>query len=214
VDLLQVDHLSETPKKLLFQAIWDTVSDKVIPEESEESEESEEEGGGGGESKTSKNKGPKDMPMAIEKFKEWFDECIEMGEANGRHWIRKGAALQHYKSWCDAKIHDSRSRNTAGTSKGRLPKAHRLSDRCNPICKGKKCPVDTCPRFLVHMCDAVGHEHYVKKDGLLVREAFEAGQGNEAKFCYKAYFKDGSAKSETIFRGRTITVVQTAEYKK
>ena len=204
VDLLQVDHLSETPKKLLFQAIWDTVSDKVIPGESEEeSEESEEEvSEGGGESKTSKKKGPKDMPMAIEKFKEWFDECIEMGEANGRHWLQKGAAGKHYKSWCKAK----------GLKKTSHP--HRLSDRCNPICKAKKCPVNTCPRFLVHMCDAVGHEHYVKRDGLHVREAFEAGQGNEAKFCYKAYFKDGKAKSETIFRGRTITLVQTAEYKK
>lgn len=153
-------------------------------------------------------KKPKNMTVAKELFKEWFAECIQTGDINAtrseprRHWLQKGAALQHYKSWCDAKG---------------LPWAHCLSDRCKNECKAKKCPVNTCPRFLVHMCDAVGYEHYVKRDGLHVREALKKGQGNEAIYCYRAYFKDGKANvlqlGGTAKKGRApVTLVKKAEY--
>lgn len=149
-------------------------------------------------------KKPKDMPVVRKKFEEWFDECIEPDETDATHsepercWLQKNSALQHYKSWCKAKG---------------LPEAHRLSDRCSMTCKANKCPVDSCSRFLVHMCDALGYERYVTKDRLDVREAFKAGQGKEAKYCYKAYFKNGKTKDVTNFKGSTIALVQTAKYK-
>lgn len=134
----------------------------------------------------------------------WFDECIDANDQtskhpqSGRYWLQKKSAFQHYKSWCNAKG---------------VPAEHRLSDRCSKTCKQNKCHLDSCPRFLVHMCDALGYERYVKEGGVQKREAFKAGQGKEAKLCYKAYFKKGKSKDVTTFDGSTITLVQAANYK-
>ena len=113
----------------------------------------------------------KNMNQVKEHFKAWFDECIDKHFEKDRHCIGKSCAWQHYQSWCDAK---------------ELPKSYRLSDRCNIACKKSKCPVDTCKRFLVHMCQALGHVYYVKKGKLFFRETRKNSCGN---YYFRAHIK-------------------------
>jgi len=196
-----VDHLSRDRKRTLFVKIRETVRDKVIPiedsEDDDEDDDEDEETGGGGESKSSNKK--RDMPKAIEKFKEWFDECIEPDdtdekfseedEAKGRFWLSNMAPWKHYKSWCKAEgVLDS------------------LKYRCDDeSCKQKGCSVETCKGFKVHWCHALGVKDFWKDD-----------PGNRT---YRAYFKNdkakilemgGSAKSGR----RKPKLVKNAEYKK
>lgn len=152
-------------------------------------------------------KKPKNMTVAKEIFKEWFGECIQPGDLNAtrseprQHWLQGGGALTHYKSWCDTK---------------QVSTMYRLSDRCSKHCKRKKCPLETCKRFVCHMCEALNYENYFfdKKIGCEVREKWSDDGHNRF---YKAYFKDGKANvlqlGGTAKKGRTpVTLVKKAEY--
>lgn len=142
-------------------------------------------------------KAKKDMEQVRQQFRAWFDECVDSEYDPLKLCIAKSTAWQHYKLWCDTK---------------NLPKAHRLSDRCNGECKALKCPLDTCPRFLVHMCDALGHEYYVKnkKTKLCVRETRKTSQSEGGNYYYKAHFNSRKA-CKVRSRGMLIT---NACYKK
>ena len=122
--------------------------------------------------------------LARKKFKEWFDECIEPDDPAATHpdlawkgWLSQNGARSHYKSWCKAK---------------KVPEADCFSDRCSKACKKRGCPLETCPRFLVHMCDALNCEKYSYDKSMKcnVRTCWKTDGGSKI---YKAYFKHGKA---------------------
>ena len=121
-----------------------------------------------------KKKNQKNIPEAIGLFKQFVDECVETTPKPGSCFVLKGAMWKLYNSYMDAK---------------EVPKTMRLSDRCSRECKALKCPVNNCPRFLVHMCDVLGHEHYVEKKGLYVRETRKNSGPKGSNYYYKAHLR-------------------------
>jgi len=146
-------------------------------------------------SKEKKVNKEKDMPKAIKRFKEWFDECINTTEYTTSFYLQKKAALDHYKSWC--------------STKG-IVAEHCLSDRCNSDCKANRCPLNTCTRFLCHMCDALGFDNR-DKSGKFDKER-KTRKNNDGDRWYKAYFKEGKA-TDVKLKSGAVWLVQTAKYK-